>query len=69
MKVKTKPAVEQTPDEYTQYLDPKYAEQLMSESLNAGKNLTDTGDESLSDQSQPQEPPRKGPRAKPPSPQ
>ena len=24
---------EQTPEEYTQYLDPKYAEQLMSESL------------------------------------
>lgn len=27
---------EETPEEYTQYLDPKYAEQLMSESLNAG---------------------------------
>ena len=27
------PAGEHTPDEYTQYLDPKYAEQLMSESL------------------------------------
>jgi small subunit ribosomal protein S2 len=54
-------AAEQTRDEYTQYLDPKYAEQLMSESLNAGKNLTDTGEESLADQSQTQEPPRKGP--------
>jgi small subunit ribosomal protein S2 len=26
-------AIEHTPEEYTQYLDPKYAEQLMSESL------------------------------------
>ncbi len=38
---------EQTPEEYTQYLDPKYAEQLMSESL-ATSN-------------EPEAPPRKGP--------
>lgn len=36
-----------TPEEYTQYLDPKYAEQLMSESLAAS--------------GEPEAPPRKGP--------
>jgi small subunit ribosomal protein S2 len=40
-------AAEQTPEEYTQYMDPKYAEQLMSESL-ATSN-------------EPEPPPRKGP--------
>ena len=40
-------AAEHTPEEYTQYLDPKYAEQLMSESL-----ATSTEHEA---------PPRKGP--------
>ena len=30
---------EDTPEEYTQYLDPKYAEQLMSESLVPAPNL------------------------------
>jgi small subunit ribosomal protein S2 len=39
--------VEQTPEEYTQYLDPKYAEQLMSESLATS--------------AEPETPPRKGP--------
>ncbi len=38
---------EQTPEEYTQYMDPKYAEQLMSESLATS--------------SEPEAPPRKGP--------
>ena len=45
-------AAEQTPEEYTQYLDPKYAEQLMSESLA-------TSDE-------PETPPRKGPGSEAP---
>jgi small subunit ribosomal protein S2 len=40
-------AVEHTPEEFTQYLDPKYAEQLMSESLATGN--------------EPEMPPRKGP--------
>jgi small subunit ribosomal protein S2 len=38
---------EQTPEEYTQYMDPKYAEQLMSESLATS--------------GEPETPPRKGP--------
>ena len=38
---------EQTPEEYTQYMDPKYAEQLMSESLATS--------------GEPEAPPRKGP--------
>ncbi len=38
---------EQTPEEYTQYMDPKYAEQLMSESLATS--------------AEPEAPPRKGP--------
>src|SRR5438067_905582 len=38
---------EQTPEEYTQYMDPKYAEQLMSESLATS--------------AEPEGPPRKGP--------
>ena len=41
-------AVEHTPEEYTQYLDPKYAEQLMSESLATSEPEAQT-------------PPRKGP--------
>jgi len=45
-------AAEHTPDEYTQYLDPKYAEQLMSESLATGN--------------EPEPPPRKGPGSEPP---
>ncbi len=45
-------AGEHTPDEYTQYLDPKYAEQLMSESL-ATSNETEA-------------PPRKGPGSEAP---
>ena len=45
-------AADQTPDEYTQYLDPKYAEQLMSESL-ATSN-------------EPETPPRKGPQSEAP---
>jgi small subunit ribosomal protein S2 len=45
-------AVEHTPEEYTQYLDPKYAEQLMSESL-ATSN-------------EPEPPPRKGPASEAP---
>ncbi len=45
-------AGEQTPEEYTQYLDPKYAEQLMSESL-ATSN-------------EPEAPPRKGPGSEAP---
>ena len=43
---------DQTPEEYTQYLDPKYAEQLMSESL-ATSN-------------EPEAPPRKGPGSEAP---
>src|SRR5947209_19024087 len=43
---------EHTPDEYTQYLDPKYAEQLMSESLVAS--------------AEPETPPRKGPGSEAP---
>jgi small subunit ribosomal protein S2 len=46
------PGAEQTPEEYTQYLDPKYAEQLMSESL-ATSN-------------EPETPPRKGPASEAP---
>jgi small subunit ribosomal protein S2 len=46
-------AGEQTPEEYTQYLDPKYAEQLMSESL-----ATNTEAEA---------PPRKGPGSEAPA--
>jgi len=42
----------ETPEEYTQYLDPKYAEQLMSESL------ATSGVE-------PETPPRKGPASEP----
>jgi len=45
-------AIEHTPEEYTQYLDPKYAEQLMSESL-ATSN-------------EPETPPRKGPGSEAP---
>jgi small subunit ribosomal protein S2 len=45
-------AAEHTPEEYTQYLDPKYAEQLMSESL-ATSN-------------EPETPPRKGPGSEAP---
>ena len=41
-----------SPDEYTQYLDPKYAEQLMSESLATS--------------AEPETPPRKGPGSEPP---
>ena len=44
--------VEQTPEEYTQYLDPKYAEQLMSESL--------------ATRTEPEPPPRKGPSSEAP---
>jgi small subunit ribosomal protein S2 len=45
--------VEETaPEEYTQYLDPKYAEQLMSESLATSV--------------EPEAPPRKGPGSEPP---
>jgi small subunit ribosomal protein S2 len=40
-------SAEQTPEEYTQYMDPKYAEQLMSESLATS--------------GEPEAPPRKGP--------
>jgi small subunit ribosomal protein S2 len=43
---------EHSPEEYTQYLDPKYAEQLMSESL-ATSN-------------EPETPPRKGPGSEAP---
>jgi small subunit ribosomal protein S2 len=46
-------AAEHTPDEYTRYLDPKYAEQLMSESL-ATSN-------------EPETPPRKGPGSEAPA--
>jgi small subunit ribosomal protein S2 len=45
-------AAEHTPEEYTRYLDPKYAEQLMSESL-ATSN-------------EPETPPRKGPASETP---
>jgi len=45
-------AVDHTVEEYTQYLDPKYAEQLMSESL-ATSN-------------EPEAPPRKGPGSEAP---
>jgi small subunit ribosomal protein S2 len=45
-------AAEHTPEEYTQYLDPKYAEQLMSESL------------ATSEEAEP--PPRKGPASESP---
>jgi small subunit ribosomal protein S2 len=44
--------VEHTPEEYTQYLDPKYAEQLMSESLATGPDI--------------EAPPRKGPGSEAP---
>ena len=44
----------ETPEEYTQYLDPKYAEQLMSESL-ATSGIVD-----------PETPPRKGPASEAP---
>src|ERR1700760_3039499 len=47
------PGAEHTPDEYTRYLDPKYAEQLMSESL-ATSN-------------EPETPPRKGPGSETPA--
>ena len=43
----------ETPEEYTQYLDPKYAEQLMSESL-ATSGI------------EPETPPRKGPGSEAP---
>ncbi len=46
-------AAEHTPEEYTQYLDPKYAEQLMSESLGTTSN-------------EPEQPPRKGPGSEAP---
>ena len=45
-------ASEQTPEEYTQYLDPKYNEQLMSESLVASTES--------------ETPPRKGPASETP---
>jgi small subunit ribosomal protein S2 len=45
--------VEHTPEEYTQYLDPKYAEQLMSESLATSPEL--------------EAPPRKGPGSEAPA--
>ena len=44
---------EHVPEEYTQYLDPKYAEQLMSESLATSTAEPDT-------------PPRKGPGSEAP---
>ena len=45
-------AAEHTPEEYTQYLDPKYAEQLMSESLATSE--------------EPEATPRKGPGSESP---
>ncbi|MGH9584605.1 MAG: 30S ribosomal protein S2, partial [Bryobacteraceae bacterium] len=45
-------AAEHTPEEFTQYLDPKYAEQLMSESLATAN--------------EPEPPPRKGPASEAP---
>jgi small subunit ribosomal protein S2 len=45
-------AAEHTPEEYTQYLDPKYAEQLMSESLATSEEA--------------EAPPRKGPGSESP---
>src|SRR5579875_1782762 len=47
-------AAEHTPEEYTQYFDPKYAEQLMSESL------------ATSAEPQQEAPPRKGPASEAP---
>jgi small subunit ribosomal protein S2 len=46
---------EGTPDEYTQYMDPKYAEQLMSESLATGTDAAETH------RPEAEAPPRKGP--------
>jgi small subunit ribosomal protein S2 len=54
-------ASEHTPEEYTQYLDPKYAEQLMSESLNAGNSGNDNNQQSGEQET----PPRKGPGSEP----
>jgi small subunit ribosomal protein S2 len=45
-------AAEHTPEDFTQYLDPKYAEQLMSESLATAN--------------EPENPPRKGPASEAP---
>ncbi len=59
-------ASEHTPEEYTQYLDPKYAEQLMSESLNAGKSGNDSGTDEVADQAGGQNAPRKGPGSEAP---
>ena len=55
---------EGNPEEYTQYLDPKYAEQLMSESLNAGK--VDPDEYSLGSGTATGTPPRKGPGSEAP---
>jgi small subunit ribosomal protein S2 len=55
---------EETPEEYTQYLDPKYAEQLMSESLNAG-NPPSEGSAGVTSNSG-ETPPRKGPASEAP---
>jgi small subunit ribosomal protein S2 len=55
-------SAEGTPDEYTQYLDPKYAEQLMSESLaTAAENIEQAGANKESEL-----PPRKGPGSEAP---
>ena len=47
--------MEANPEEYSQYLDPKYAEQLMSESLATGSESVDNA------RNQGELPPRKGP--------
>jgi len=53
----------ETPEEYTQYLDPKYAEQLMSESLATGEGR---GGEGAASGVEPETPPRKGPASEVP---
>jgi small subunit ribosomal protein S2 len=54
---------EQTPEEYTQYLDPKYAEQLMSESLNTGKSSSESDHGSSASGASNDEAPKKGPQS------
>ena len=52
-------------EEYTQYLDPKYAEQLMSESLATSNEPGGSASEKATGESE--TPPRKGPGSEPPA--
>src|SRR5438105_7862039 len=58
-------AADHSVEEYTQYLDPKYAEQLMSESLATSNEPGGSASEKATGESE--TPPRKGPGSEPPA--